>query len=205
VIRRARPVRAAPLFPAAGRGEAGGGAAPAPPAGPGRLVVDAGGARLGRRRFVCAIGRGGILPAADKREGDGASPAGLWRLTHGWWRADRLARPATRLAMTPIGPGLGWSDDPDDPDYNAAVALPHPFGHERLWRADRLYDIVIATDHNRPPVPGRGSAIFLHCWRAPRYPTAGCVALAPGDLLWLLQRWTPEMRLVIRGAFRSAR
>lgn len=153
------------------------------------------------RSFPCAIGRGGIVPAADKREGDGACPAGCWRLTHGWWRADRLARPRTSLPLIPAGPEAGWCDDPNDPAYNRPVRLPRTGSAEALRRADPLYDIVIATDHNQPPVPGMGSAIFMHCWRGPRIPTAGCLALRRDHLCWILARWTRFCRLVFRDAF----
>jgi L,D-peptidoglycan transpeptidase YkuD (ErfK/YbiS/YcfS/YnhG family) len=146
------------------------------------------------------------VPAAQKREGDGASPIGAWPLIGGWWRADRLARPCSRLPLGPAGPCDGWSDDPEDPAYNAAVRLPHPFSAESLRRTDPLYDIVIATGHNRPTVPGAGSAIFLHCWRAPRRATAGCVALSRPRLLWVLAHLRPGARLVIcRSIFSVAR
>ena len=174
---------------------------PAAPPGPADLVVTPHGARFAGRRMPCAIGSGGVRRAAHKVEGDGATPAGRWRLTRGWWRADRLARPATALAMAPLGPAHGWSDDPADPAYNRPVRLPHRFGHERLRRADPLYDIVVATDHNQPPRPGAGSAIFLHCWRAPRRATAGCIALARRDLLWILAHWTGRSRVCISPVF----
>ena len=101
--------------------------------------------------------------------------------------------------MAPLGPFLGWSEVPGDPAYNTALRHPHPFPAERMHRPDPLYDIVVATDHNTGPVvPGRGSAIFLHCWRGPRRPTAGCIALARPDLVRLLALWRPQMRLVIQ-------
>ena len=93
-----------------------------------------------------------------------------------------------------------WSDDGADPDYNQLVRAPHAFGHERLHRADPLYDLVLVTDWNWPhAVPGRGSAIFLHRWRRPGAATAGCVALAAPDLLWIARRLLPDSPLIIRG------
>lgn len=101
----------------------------------------------------------------------------------------------------PIGPRDGWSDDPADPAYNRRVRRPHGFGHERLRRADRQYDLVAVLDWNRDPaVAGRGSAIFLHVWRGPRRPTAGCVAFRARDLAWILARWTPRSRVVVGNA-----
>lgn len=155
------------------------------------LRVGRWGARFRGRILPCAVGRAGI---GEKRaEGDGVTPAGRHRIEA------VLARPASRLpGARRIGPFDAWSDDPADPDYNRLVRRPRAFSHERMFRADRLYDLVAVLDWNRAPaVPGRGSAIFLHAWRKPRHPTAGCVAFAPRDLAWILARWTPRSRVLI--------
>ncbi len=160
------------------------------------LVVGRWGARFMGRRLVCATGRGGIR--AGKREGDGATPAGVFALRALFWRPDRGLRPRTRLPATMIGPRMGWSDDPADPRYNRLVRLGRGFGAERMRRADRLYDLAVVTSHNEAGAPGLGSAVFVHLWRGPRKPTAGCVAFAPRDLRWILARWRPGGRLVIQ-------
>lgn len=161
------------------------------------LVVTPMGVRFMGRVFPCTIGRGGIVAAGQKREGDGATPTGVHRIVGMLYRPDRMARP-TDWAL-PIGPMDLWSDDPADEDYNLMVRAPHRFSHEKLRRADPLYDLVILTDWNWPHAePGRGSAIFLHRWRRPGYPTAGCVAFDPHDLLWIAQRITHQTRLVLR-------
>lgn len=155
------------------------------------------GLRFGGRLFPCSIGRGGIVPAAAKREGDGATPGGEHRLVGVLYRPDRLTRP-TDWAL-PIGPMDLWSDDPRDADYNRMVRAPHGFSHEKLRRADPMYDLVILTDWNWPHAePGRGSAIFLHQWRRPGASTAGCVALSRRDLHWIASRITPRTRLIVR-------
>jgi L,D-peptidoglycan transpeptidase YkuD (ErfK/YbiS/YcfS/YnhG family) len=146
------------------------------------------------RRFPCTIGRGGL--STRKREGDGATPVGVHRLVGMLYRPDRIAQPADWAL--PIRPGDLWSDDVRDPDYNLMVRAPHPYGHERLRRADRLYDLVILTDWNWPQaVKGRGSAIFIHRWRKPGHPTAGCIGLAPDDLCWIAPRIRYETRLIV--------
>lgn len=161
------------------------------------LVVTPMGVRFLNRTFPCTIGRGGIVSARHKREGDGATPAGVHRIVGMLYRPDRMAKP-TDWAL-PIGPMDLWSDDPADEDYNLMVRAPHGFSHEKLRRADPLYDLVILTDWNWPEAqPGRGSAIFLHRWRRPGYPTAGCVAFHTRDLLWIAQRITHQTRLVVR-------
>jgi L,D-peptidoglycan transpeptidase YkuD (ErfK/YbiS/YcfS/YnhG family) len=99
----------------------------------------------------------------------------------------------------PIGPTDLWSDDSRDAQYNHLVQAPHTFSHEALRRADPMYDLVMITDWNWPKaVPGRGSAIFIHRWRRPGAPTAGCVALCAADLLWVARHITPASRLILR-------
>ena len=161
------------------------------------MVLTPTGLRFKGRRFACTIGRGGVVAAERKRAGDGGTPTGTHRIVGMLYRPDRMARP-TDWAL-PIGPMDLWSDDVRDPDYNLMVRAPHGFSHEHLRRADPQYDLVLITDWNWPySVPGRGSAIFIHRWRRPCAPTAGCVALAPQDLLWIAQRLRPQSRLIVR-------
>jgi len=161
------------------------------------MVVTPTGLRFGGRHFACTIGRGGVVRGDRKREGDGATPAGVHRIVGMLYRPDRMAQPADWAV--PIRPLDLWSDDVRDPDYNLMVRAPHVFSHETLRRADPQYDLVLITDWNWPDsVPGRGSAIFLHRWRRPGAPTAGCVALAAQDLVWIAQRLRPQSRLILR-------
>ncbi|MEL6450509.1 MAG: L,D-transpeptidase family protein [Pseudomonadota bacterium] len=158
------------------------------------MVVRPSGLRFAGRQFPCVLGRGGV--SGTKREGDGATPRGVHRIVGMLYRPDRMAQP-TDWAV-PIRPGDLWSDDPRSETYNHMVRAPYPYGHERLRRADPLYDLVILTDWNWPyAVPGRGSAIFVHRWRRPGYPTEGCVGLRPIDLMWIAQRIRYETRLVV--------
>ncbi len=139
------------------------------------------------RTFRCALGRAGVVAAARKREGDGATPDGLLALRRVFYRADRGRIPATALARIPIAPDDGWCDAPADHHYNRLIRRPFAASHEAMWRDDALYDIVAELGWNDTPiVPGRGSAIFLHIARPDYSPTAGCVALARADLLAVL-------------------
>ncbi len=161
---------------------------------PNDIVITPMGARFRGRHFPCSLGKGGIT--CDKREGDGATPAGIHGLVGCLYRPDRLAKPCDWAV--PIGPSDLWSDDPRHEDYNLMVRAPYPHSHERLSRADPLYDIVLLTDWNWPRAEhGRGSAIFLHRWRRPGYPTEGCVAFAPEDLRWIVARIRFGTRLIV--------
>ena len=138
--------------------------------------------RMGGARLRAALGRGGVR--ADKREGDGATPAGRLPLRRVLYRADRVARPRAAVLVTPLAPHDGWCDDPASADYNRLVRLPYADRHEALWRDDALYDVIGVLGWNdEPPVPGRGSAIFLHVARPDGGPTEGCVALPLPELL----------------------
>ncbi len=129
-----------------------------------------------RARWPCALGRSGI--GARKREGDGATPLGCYRLVAVLYRADRRARPRTGLPVRAIRAADGWCDDVCDRNYNRAVRLPYPGRSEALRRDDGVYDLVVVLSHNsRPRVRGAGSAIFIHVARAGFLPTEGCIAL----------------------------
>ena len=146
-----------------------------------------------QRRTRCALGKAGVVAAADKREGDNKSPLGLWPIRRVLYRPDVYPDgPVTRLPAQPIAPDDGWCDAPDDPAYNRPVRLPHGASAERLWRDDAVYDLVVVLGHNDdPPVPGLGSAIFLHLARDGYPGTEGCVALARADVEALLAAASP--------------
>lgn len=146
----------------------------------------------------CALGKGGVTTPEAKQEGDGATPLGVWPMRQVFWRADRLERPATGLPIDALNPEGGWCDDPASPLYNFPVALPFAFSHEKLWREDALYDVIVVLGYNDdPPASGKGSAIFLHVARPDYAPTEGCVACAREDLLALLATAKPGDTLAI--------
>ena len=143
-----------------------------------------------------ALGRGGIK--ANKREGDGSTPRGTFRLRRLWWRADRHPRPATRLPARRIHADDGWCEDPRDRRYNRPVKIPPRSNADRLKREDELYDFIIEIDHNtRPRVAGRGSAVFIHVARPGFAPTAGCIALTLGSLRQLLARVGTRTKIMV--------
>jgi len=143
-----------------------------------------------------ALGRGGIR--ADKREGDGGTPRGVFRPLRLWYRADRHPRPRTFLPVRAITPTDAWDEDPRSRHYNQAVRRAVDAPGDHLRRADHLYDFIVEIDHNtRPRVAGRGSAVFLHLARPHFVPTAGCVAMTQSAMLRLLQRLGPRTRIVI--------
>lgn len=158
------------------------------------MVLTPMGLRFAGRTFPCSIGRGGIR--SDKREGDGATPRGIHGIVGMLYRPDRMAQPADWAL--PIRPGDLWSDDPRHEDYNLMVRAPYPYSHEKLRRADPLYDLILITDWNWPRATrGHGSAIFIHQRRRAGYPTEGCVALRRDHLQWIASRLRHGCRLIV--------
>lgn len=150
--------------------------------------------------YSCTSGKGGRKPAHEKIEGDGASPIGSWALKRVYYRPDRLTPPETGLPVKPLTPEDGWCDASDDPNYNLPVKLPYPASHEVMWRDDHAYDVVVEIAHNdSPPIPGRGSAVFIHVAHDDRRPTEGCIALDLPDLLQILKTADTKTHLVIEG------
>ena len=149
------------------------------------------------KTYRCAIGKGGF--ASDKKEGDGATPIGLFSLRECWYRDDRLKMPTTKLPLRIISENDGWCDDPESAEYNLPIKLPYPASHEKLWRESHVYDLVIPIGYNDSPiVAGKGSAIFMHLAHDDYRPTEGCVALCKKDFLDILPRLSVDTRIEIK-------
>ncbi len=152
--------------------------------------------RMGALRLPCALGRTGRR--TGKREGDGATPFGVFVLREVLYRADRGLPPRTGLVRRPIHKHDGWCDEPADRNYNRRIRHPYPASAEHLMREDALYDLVVVLGCNdRPRLRGRGSAIFMHVARPDYSPTAGCIALSPRDLRLVLRRCGRGARVVV--------
>lgn len=153
---------------------------------------------FGGLTFPAAIGRSAVT--LRKREGDGATPLASMRLLEGFYRADRRPRPPGRLPMRAIRRNMGWCDAPFHARYNRPVRLPFSASHERMWRDDGLYDIVLVMDWNVNARGGNaGSAIFMHIARPGFAPTEGCIALRPRDLERLLAHAGHGTRVLVEG------
>ncbi len=154
-------------------------------------------AEIDGRRFRCALGRGGIV--LDKREGDGGTPVGSFPLRRLFVRADKGATPKAPVPVTITTRDDGWCDAPTHPDYNRPVTLPFAASHEKMWLESDVYDLVLVIGHNDdPPVPYKGSAVFVHLAQPGYTPTEGCIAFARGDLEAILAAQSPDDRVVIR-------
>ena len=135
----------------------------------------------------------------EGREGDKKTPMGHYNLRFGLYRADRLPPPKSALTFRALRQNDGWCDAAMDPAYNRFIRLPYSESHEKLWRKDGAYDIIIVMSHNdSPPQPGLGSAVFIHIAQPDDRNTMGCVALAPEEMIKLLPHLYPDMPVLIK-------
>ena len=136
-------------------------------------------------RFKCSIGKNGIK--ARKREGDKATPKGIFSLGHLYYRADRVRRPSTKILTKVINKDMGWCDDSKSKFYNKEIKVNKKIKHEKLFRKDKIYDYFIVINYNtKKIIPFKGSAIFIHLTKNYKK-TDGCIALKRNDFLVLLK------------------
>ena len=136
-------------------------------------------------KFRCSLGRAGI--GKKKKEGDGITPKGKFRILKIYYRFDRIKKFSTNIKKIKIKKNMGWCDDPNSRFYNKLISLPNKDHHEKFYRSDNIYDVLVVLNYNMDPIiKGKGSAIFIHIAKKQLKPTAGCVALNKADLLFLL-------------------
>ena len=152
--------------------------------------------RVSNAEYRCALGPAGVV--TQKQEGDGGSPIGCFPLRSVMYRPDRLTAPKTFLPVNALRKNDIWCNDPTHADYNRLASRPHPASHEPLWRDDDIYNIIVEIGYNDdPPIPGVGSAIFIHVARTRYSYTEGCLALNQEDLLAVLLVCGPQTMLRI--------
>jgi L,D-peptidoglycan transpeptidase YkuD (ErfK/YbiS/YcfS/YnhG family) len=139
--------------------------------------------------ILCTVGYNGIAKKGEKREGDGKTPAGTYELGAFFGYENDLGLDSNFIELEPYH---YWMSDASSPAYNTLIDYdPSPLIAEKMERDDHLYKYGIIVNYNvNPAVPGMGSAIFLHIYRSPEKPTAGCVAIAENklvDLIYWLQ------------------
>lgn len=152
--------------------------------------------RAGNLSVPCKLGRSGRRWL--KREGDGATPRGVWPMRRVLARPQTSKGLRTALPLRFMAQDDGWCDAADDRNYNRFVKLPYPASHEELWRKDQLYDVVVILGHNeRPRIMGLGSAVFFHLSGPDGGPTAGCVAVSAADMRKVLPLCGPRTKMKI--------
>ena len=136
--------------------------------------------------FKCCIGKNGL--SKKKIEGDKKTPIGSFNIEHLYFREDRNRFLITELKCVPIKPKMGWCDDTNFPKlYNKLIKIKNNIHHEKLYRKDYKYDLLIPIKYNfKKNIPGKGSCIFIHLTKNYQ-PTAGCIAMRKSDFLIMIK------------------
>ena len=146
-------------------------------------------------KFKCSIGKNG--KTTKKIEGDNKTPKGLYALGPLYYRKDRLPKLSTKLKKIEIMKNFGWCDDVKSKFYNKPIKTNINVRHEKLYRNDKKYDLLIPIKYNtKKPKKNKGSAIFLHLTSNYKK-TQGCVAIKEKDMLILLNLINKKTKIKI--------
>ena len=148
-------------------------------------------------KFKCAIGKAGIRK--KKKEGDNITPKGIYKIIKIYYRDDRIKKISSKFKLIKITKKMGWCDDPKSKEYNQLIKLPNKYSHEKLYKKNNTYDLLLVLDYNmKPIVKNKGSAIFIHVAKRNYKPTAGCIALKKKDLLKLTKIIKLSTKILIK-------
>ena len=147
-------------------------------------------------KFRCALGKAGI--GKKKIEGDSITPRGKFNIVKIYYRSDRVKKISSKYRLIKISKNMGWCDDPNSKSYNQLINLPTKYTHEKLYRRDNVYDLLIVLNYNmRPIFKNKGSAIFIHIARQNYKKTSGCVAIKKPHLIKLIKTIKKNTKVVI--------
>jgi L,D-peptidoglycan transpeptidase YkuD (ErfK/YbiS/YcfS/YnhG family) len=147
-------------------------------------------------KFRCALGKAGIKK--KEKEGDNVTPKGIFKIISIYYRPDRIKNIITTVKKIKIKKNIGWCDDPNSHFYNQQISLPNKFGHEKLYRNDSLYDLILVLNYNvNPIIKNKGSAIFIHIAKKNYKKTKGCIALKKKHLIELVLKIKKNTKIKI--------
>jgi L,D-peptidoglycan transpeptidase YkuD (ErfK/YbiS/YcfS/YnhG family) len=147
-------------------------------------------------KFRCALGQAGI--GEKSTEGDQITPKGAYKIIKIYYRKDRIKKLTSKFKLVEIKKNMGWCDDPKSQNYNQLIKFPNEYKHEKLYRKDNVYDLILVLNYNtRPIVKNKGSAIFIHVAKKNYTKTAGCIALKKVHLIKLLEKINKKTKVTI--------
>jgi L,D-peptidoglycan transpeptidase YkuD (ErfK/YbiS/YcfS/YnhG family) len=147
-------------------------------------------------KFRCALGKAGIKK--KEKEGDNVTPKGTFKITKMYYRPDKIKNITSLVKKIKIKNNMGWCDDPSSNLYNRQIKLPNKFGHEKLYRKDNLYDLILVLNYNiNPIIKNKGSAIFIHVAKNSYKKTEGCIALKKKHLIELVSKIRKNTKIKI--------
>jgi L,D-peptidoglycan transpeptidase YkuD (ErfK/YbiS/YcfS/YnhG family) len=160
------------------------------------IVKNSGYLKYKNLKFRCALGKAGIKK--KEKEGDNITPKGIFKITRIYYRADKINNITTSIKKVKIKKNMGWCDDPNSNFYNKQIKLPSKYSHEKLYRKDSLYDLVLVLNYNTNPIiKSKGSAIFLHIANDSYKRTKGCIALKKKHLVLLISKIKKNIKIKI--------
>ena len=147
-------------------------------------------------KFRCALGKGGVKKKT--MEGDNITPKGIFKIIKIYYRPDKIKKIKTLIKKIKIKKNMGWCDDPNSRFYNKLINLPTKYSHEKLYRNDRLYDLIVVLSYNTNPIiKNRGSAIFMHIANNSYKKTKGCIALKKEHLIKIISKIKKNTKIKI--------
>ena len=147
-------------------------------------------------KFKCALGKSGI--GKKRKEGDNITPKGTFKIVKIYYRNDRIKKIYSKIKAFKINNKMGWCDDSNSKEYNRLIKLPSKYSHEKLYRKDNVYDLVIVLNYNMSPVvKSKGSGIFIHVAKKNYKKTAGCITLKKHHLLRLIKEIKNKTKIII--------
>jgi L,D-peptidoglycan transpeptidase YkuD (ErfK/YbiS/YcfS/YnhG family) len=147
-------------------------------------------------KFKCSLGKSGI--GEKKIEGDNITPKGTYQIKRVYYRKDRVKKIKAKIKLFEIKKNFGWCDQPNSKFYNRLIDIPNKLSHEKLYRKDNVYDVIIVLNYNmNPTIQYKGSAIFIHVAKRKFPPTKGCVAISKKNLLSLIEAISKKTKIKI--------
>jgi L,D-peptidoglycan transpeptidase YkuD (ErfK/YbiS/YcfS/YnhG family) len=148
-------------------------------------------------KFRCALGKAGI--GEKSTEGDHITPEGAYKVIKVYYRKDRIKKITSKFKLVKIKKNMGWCDDPKSKKYNQLIKLPNRYSHEKFFKNDNSYDLIVILNYNTNPIiKNKGSAIFIHIAKKNYKSTAGCIALKKDDLLKLIKIIDTNTKIFIK-------
>ena len=153
-----------------------------------------------KKRYKCAYGKNGFKK--NKKEGDGCTPIGIFSIGPLFIRLDRIKKIQTKIKYKPILPNMAWEDNPKSKNYNKLIFLKKRNSQEKLFRKDKLYDLILIIKYNtKKIIKNKGSAIFLHIAKKKYIGTQGCIAISKKSFLEILKKLNPKEKINIMDTF----
>ena len=160
------------------------------------IVKKSGYLKFKNLKFRCALGKGGVKKKT--MEGDNITPKGIFKIIKVYYRPDKIKKIKTLIKKIKIKKNMGWCDDPNSHFYNKLINLPTKYSHEKLYRNDSLYDLIVMLSYNTNPIiKNKGSAIFMHIAKNSYKKTKGCIALKKEHLIKIISKIKKNTKIKI--------